>query len=60
MSGTLTDEIEDFRAKISKIVDTLEDISTSSIGYLMKFRKSKEIRGLPLLRKHYQTSCLIK
>lgn len=30
MSGTLTDEIEDFRAKISKIVDTLEDISTSS------------------------------
>ena len=30
MSGKLRDEIEDFRAKISKIVDTLEDISTSS------------------------------
>jgi ElaB/YqjD/DUF883 family membrane-anchored ribosome-binding protein len=30
MSDNLRDEIEDFRAKISKIVDTLEDISTSS------------------------------
>ncbi|MCL2930283.1 MAG: hypothetical protein O4861_06130 [Trichodesmium sp. St16_bin4-tuft] len=30
MSGKLRDEIEDFRAKISNIVYTLEDISTSS------------------------------
>jgi len=30
MSRQLTDDIEDFRAKIGKIVDTLESISTSS------------------------------